>query len=280
MKALFCIFSGTGNTLRIAIRLSDELKLHGAETEIYNIRSDTEPPAMDGYDTIVFGYPVHAFNTPAVMLEFPKKLPHVSGKKAYIFHTSGKALKFNDAAGILPKRILRKHGFDVLGEFAYVMPYNIIFKHSDQMAARMWKCAIKRIGNDAKTIANGERNKVKVNVFKRAVSTVLRIEQPAMPMLGKHFKADNEKCAGCGTCVSLCPVSNITLSDDLPKFGKVCVGCMACSFNCPNDAIKISVLNGWRVNGSYFFGAEPATDEQVCSYCKKSYLKYFHESEK
>ena len=27
--------------------------------------------------------------------------------------------------------------------------------------------------------------------------------------------------------------------------------CMRCSFYCPSDAIKIGILNGWKVNGKY-----------------------------
>ncbi len=280
MKALFCIFSGTGNTLRVAIRLADELKTHGVESEIYRLQTGSPLPDLGKFDTIIFGYPVHAFNTPVPMLNFIKNL-NGDGKKAYIIRTSGEPLKLNDAAGIKPKKILIKRGFDVLGEFSYVMPYNIIFKHTDQMAARMWRCAQKRISRDALSIANSERNTVKVNVFKRAVSFSLRIEHIAMPHIGKHFKVNELKCIGCGACVSLCPRANIVLNDDdLPTFGKNCVGCMACSFGCPEDAIKISLLNGWKVNGGYFFGAESASDDEICRYCKKSYLNYFHESEK
>ena len=65
----------------------------------------------------------------------------------------------------------------------------------------------------------------------------------------------------------------------LPVFGKNCIGCTACSFNCPADAISIGVLNGWRVNGAYKFAPprEGLTRKDVCNYWRGSYIRYFRE---
>ena len=279
MKVLLCIFSGTGNTLKVGERLALELSAYGIESDIFRITAGAVVPDVTAYDTLIVGYPVHAFNAPTAALEFMKKLPPVNGMSTYIIRTSGEPLKLNDASGITPRRILSKRGYNILGEFSYVMPYNIIFRHSDGMAARMWKSAVNRIELNAAQIAEGAKNKLRINPLKRAVSFTLKIEHAAMPIIGRRFKADNNKCSGCGVCTSLCPNGNIRIIDGRPKFGKSCVGCMACAFGCPKDAIKTSVLNGWRVNGKYSFDGTPATDGEVCKYCHKSYLRYFHESE-
>ena len=278
MRALFCVFSGTGNTLRVSERLSVELRKCGAEIEIFRIFEGCGIPDLTCYDLLLIGYPVHAFNAPATVLKFLKKLPKSQGVPAYLIRTSGEPLRLNDAAGITPVRILKKRGYSVKGEFSYVMPYNIIFKHSDPMAARMWRAAELRISRDASEIAQGRGAKKKVDIFRRFVSFILRIEHTAMPILGRRFRA-TKKCIGCGICADKCPQGNIEIVDGKPKFGKKCVGCMACAFNCPKDSVKISILNGWRVNGGYSFSGTPATDEEVCDYCKKAYLRYFHESE-
>ena len=81
-------------------------------------------------------------------------------------------------------------------------------------------------------------------------------------------------------CARGCPQKNITMANGKPVFGGHCVGCVKCSFGCPEGAIKIGVLNGWRVNGSYDFSGVPATDDEVCRYCRRSYIKYFREAEK
>jgi len=279
LRVLFTVFSGTGNTLRVASGLAEELSSHQIEADVYRICSKNEVPYVQNYDVLVVGYPVHAFNAPTAALKFFRDLPQGNGKRVYILRTSGEPLVLNDASAITPKRILKKRGYDVVGEFSYVMPYNIIFRHSDKMAARMWNCAQNRIKRDAMQIVRGDGSNKRINLFKRAVSFVLRIEHTAMPLLGRNFKADSKKCKGCGLCVSVCPTSNITMIEGKPKFGRSCVGCMACSFGCPTDAIKISLLNGWRVNGQYSFAGEQAADSEVCKYCRRSYLKYFHESE-
>lgn len=276
MRALFAVFSGTGNTRRVSDGLADELRALGHDAEIYPIRNEAPMPALDAFDVLILAYPVHAFNAPAAALAFMKKLPAAEGMPAYLLRTSGEPSKLNDASGITPKRILAKKGYDVLGELSYVMPYNIIFRHSDGMAARMWRDAELRFPEDAAAIAAGVGEKRRVNALRRMVAFVCRIEHTAMPVLGKTFRASKKKCVGCGACAGLCPRGNIKMVDGRPKFGTHCVGCMACSFGCPEDAIRISVLNLWRVNGKYSFEGEPATDEENCRYCRKMYLKYFH----
>lgn len=275
MKILFYVFSGTGNTTKVALEIMNRLALYGHETELRMIKNGD---SVINADVVVFCYPVHAFNAPRPMLDFLCSLGSHSGQKAYIMHTSGEPLRLNDAAGITPKRLLKKRGFEVLGEFFFVMPYNIIFRHSDKMASRMWQAAKRRAIQAADDISSLRPNGVKVNFFKRAVSFTLKIEHIAMPKIGKRFNTTSS-CIGCGKCSLLCPVNNITMIGGKPKFGKNCAGCMACAFGCPSDAIRISVLNGWRVNGEYSFDDRPASDDEVCSYCHKSYLRYFKESE-
>ena len=277
MRILFFVFSGTGNTLKIGEELKNELLSRSHEVEIVPIRKDAAPSPLD-CDVLLLGYPVHAFNAPVPFLNFIKALPE-KNVPAYLIRTSGEPLKLNDASGITSRRILKKKGYRVQGEYSFVMPYNIIFRHSDGMTARMWQAAQARICRATDEISERRVRKQRVNVFRRAVSFVLRIEHTAMPFIGRRFRA-NDDCFGCGVCEKVCPQGNIVMQDGKPHFGKNCVGCMGCAFLCPKDAVKTSILNGWRVNGKYSFAGEPAKDSEICAFCRKSYLRYFHESEK
>lgn len=279
MRAVFYVFSGTGNTARVCAALKAEWEKLGHEADLVPIRAESEYPDARGYDCVIVGFPVHAFNAPAAVLKFLKKLPK-AGKKipAYLVRTSGEPLSLNDASAITPRRILKKRGYVVRGEYRYVMPYNIIFRHSEQMAARMWRAAASQLPANAQEMAAGGGRRMGINPFKRMVAFVLRIEHTAMPIIGRRFRA-TEKCVGCGACAKICPQGNIRMVEGRPKFQKVCTGCMGCAFGCPEDALKISVLNGWRVNGKYCFDGDSAADQEVCSYCRKSYLRYFHEKE-
>ena len=279
MRAVVYCFSGTGNTRMACDGLAEELRALGHEVDIFSLTVQSSPPPPVGYDRIIVAYPVHAFNAPAPVLKFLKRLP--KGQKripSYLLRTSGEPLKLNHASGILPRRILKRKGYPVYGELYYVMPYNIIFKHTEGMAARMIRAMEVKLPQDARLIAAGSGSVQKINPLRRLGSFLLRIEHAAMPLIGRTFKVSKD-CSGCGLCEKLCPQGNITMKDGKPKFGGSCAGCMGCSFRCPQDAVRLSLLNGWRVNGNYSFDGEPASDDEVCGYCHKSYLRYFHSIE-
>jgi uncharacterized protein (DUF362 family)/NAD-dependent dihydropyrimidine dehydrogenase PreA subunit len=53
-------------------------------------------------------------------------------------------------------------------------------------------------------------------------------------------KADPELCTGCGTCVEHCPVSALSLEDDLPIVDpEVCIACFCCQEICQEKAISL-----------------------------------------
>jgi ferredoxin len=73
--------------------------------------------------------------------------------------------------------------------------------------------------------------------------------------LPKLIEVDADKCISCGSCVALCPVEAITLSDDLSVvFNKEkCVGstCSACVDACPARAIKSVKQNNSELTNSH-----------------------------
>ena len=279
MKVLFTVFSASGNTLRVAKLFSERLSERGAECETVRIREDMTAPDVASADTLVIGYPVHGFNAPQNVADFAKGLPECENKVYYIIKTSGEPLHVNDASSRILDRILKKKGYIKRGEFHYVMPYNMIFRHSDDMAALMWQAARNTAPADADKIFAGEEAQLKAGLLAVMTRFVVAVEHKAMPYLGRLFKVKKEKCISCGKCAKLCPMLNIEMKDGLPVFGKNCIGCTACSFNCPADAISIGVLNGWRVNGAYKFAPprEGLTRKDVCNYWRGSYIRYFRE---
>lgn len=281
MKAVGYYFTGTGNTRRVLEKLKTEWEKRGHEMELIRILPETVP-ALDGYDRIVIGYPVHGFNAPSPIYRFLKQFPKLEKgeeKGVFLLRTSGEPLKLNHASGIVPARILKRRGYSVVGEFAHVMPYNIIFRHPDGMVSRMDEASDLKIVRDTDDLEAGSGWRAKVDPLKRAFSFTVRVIHPAMPAIGRTFRVNKKLCVGCGKCEKECPRGNITMKNGKPKFGGHCVGCMACAFLCPKDAVRISLLNAWRVNGQYTFKGEPVEDDKVIRYCRRSYLKYFHEAE-
>ena len=282
MSAVAYYFTGTGNTKRVLIKLKAEWERRGHEMDLVRILPDTKP-SLEGYDRIIVGYPVHGFNAPTPIYKFLKIFPKLpkgeGGGEVFLLRTSGEPLKLNHASGIVPARILKKRGYRVVGEFAHVMPYNIIFRHPDGMVARMESASNLKIISDADDLEAGNGWRAKIDPFARAFSFLVRIEHSAMPAIGRTFRVKKKLCVGCGKCEKVCPRGNIAIKDGKPKFGGHCVGCMACAFLCPKDAVRISLLNAWRVNGAYSFEGEPVEDRKVIRYCRRSYLRYFHEAE-
>ncbi|HAE89307.1 MAG TPA: 4Fe-4S ferredoxin [Clostridiales bacterium] len=277
------VFSGTGNTLKCAERMKDRLMELGEECVLSLIESGKEILSALP-DTLIVGYPIHGFNMPYNVMDFVKGLPSVKGTpreksvKVYFLKSSGEPLRINNNSSHAAAKILKKKGYVVLGEFHYVMPYNMIFRHTDELAAKMYLAAKKRVVKDAETIARGEEHFIKRTFGSLLASGVCKVERPGMRFSGRFFKVDEKKCVHCGKCEKSCPVGNIKIKDGKFTFGKMCVGCMRCSFLCPTDAFTIGIMNCMRVNKKYDFNAD-ASKAEICNYCKKSYERYFLETE-
>lgn len=62
-----------------------------------------------------------------------------------------------------------------------------------------------------------------------------------------------EICNGCGTCIKVCPASNIELKNKRPKWRHECEFCLACIHWCPKEAIefKKDSINKERYHNTY-----------------------------
>lgn len=177
---------------------------------------------------------------------------------------------------------MKKKGYVLMSEYHYVMPYNMIFRHTDEMAARMKNTLEQLAPVEAREVICGVEHKLSKVPFGRFVAWVVRIEQPAMKVNGRFFKVDGNKCIKCGACAKNCPVGNIKMDGNGKfSFGGDCVMCTRCSFNCPTNAFDIGMLNGWKVNGRYSYKLpEKPEEDKHAWYCKKAYKRYFEEAQK
>jgi len=286
MNAIIYVFSGTGNTMRICSLYKREFERCGVETELYPVRADmSDLPDPEGYDHVGFAYPIHAFNAPKIMIALAKAIKPVSHKEFFILKSSGEPLAINNVSSLRFVGILRKKGYVLRSEYHYVMPYNMIFRHTDREAVRMWETAKALCPIEAREVLGGTEHRLPRIFLGRFLAWLLRIEQGAMRVNGRFFKVDPDKCVLCRKCEKACPVENIRI-DEKGKFsfGKKCLMCTRCSFQCPTDAFKIGILNGWRVNGAYPLDTPLDQDAQEEPsghewYCKKAYARYFAQAE-
>lgn len=283
-NAIIYVFSGTGNTKKACDIYKSEFEKNGVETTLYTVKKGFENlPDPNNFDYVGFAYPIHGFNAPYIMLDLAKALPKANGTKQYfVVKTSGEPLKINNVSSIKFNDIMKRKGYVPFSEYHYVMPYNMIFRHTDEMAARMKNTLEQLAPVEAREVICGVEHKLSKVPFGRFVAWVVRIEQPAMKVNGRFFKVDGNKCIKCGACAKNCPVGNIkTDGNGKFSFGGDCVMCTRCSFNCPTNAFDIGMLNGWKVNGRYSYKLpEKPEEDKHAWYCKKAYKRYFEEAQK
>ncbi len=266
------VFSGTGNTLKCAKALFAALIERGVSVGFHEIADGTE--RAEERDLVIC-YPVYGFNMPRILKAFCRNLN--GGGNVWFLKTSGEPLHLNDNSSAQMIRILKKKGCAIKGEFHYIMPYNMVFRHTDELASRMWETAKKRIPDAAERIVGGKEAPVTAPISAKLVSALCRIEHWFYPKNGRLFRVDPKKCVRCQSCVKNCPTKNITYSDGKFRFGKNCIGCARCSFRCPAGAIHIGLIDFMRVNGPYDFTRDPASATPG-RYCKKAYERYFSDS--
>ena len=274
-KAVIYVFSGTGNTRLVADLYKKNLSEY--ETTIYDVKMkkvsadsskfEFQPfPNPNEFDLIGFGHPVYGFNIPKPFDDFISLLPKLeTPKKAFVFKTSGEGLYINEFSSQRLISKMEKKGFEFVSDRHYVMPYNMIFRHTPEMVKREWLYANAYAKLSCREIQQGKIDKVHINPILRFWVPLVRIEWLYYPLSAPFsLKVDMKKCVKCQKCVKNCPLNNISFNGTKFEFGYNCTMCTCCSFGCPTSAISIGILNGWKINGSYYI-EKTAADENIAS---------------
>lgn len=283
MKVAIYYFSGTGNTELTVKKWASEAKKYNIECDLFRFEEIIDKKInIDAYDKIGVAYPIHAFNAPRIVLKSAKKfVKSKTVKPFFAIMVSGEYMNFNHSSHLKLKSILKKKCLFLESEYHYLMPYNMIFRHTEKRAYEMYKTMNSLVELDVKDyLVNGKQHTLKKHKFVRPIIWAFRIEQVYGPFYGKMLKVNKDKCIKCMKCVNSCPLQNIEFKNDKFKFKWHCTLCARCSFNCPTNAFSTGLLQLWKVNGKYKF-TEPKEVEidKHPKYCKKSYIRYYKEAE-
>ena len=137
-----------------------------------------------------------------------------------------------------------------MGIKGIVMPENFItmFKAPDSdEAKKIISEAIKPSLLVAKRI--NEKDKLddeKCNLIDKIASSFVNYVFYLMFVKSDGFYV-KENCNGCATCKKLCPLNNIELVDNKPKWNNRCTQCMACIGGCPLNAIEYKKMTQNKV---------------------------------
>ena len=231
-------FSGTGNTKFCVTRFLEQC---GGNT--YSIEDKAAVSTLSEDNAIVLGYPVYYSNMPMIVRDFIGQNAELwRGKNVFIIATMG--LFSGDGAGVAA-RLLKKHGANITGGVHIKMPDCIgdlkLLKKTHEENREIVKQAAQKLDEAAEKLRNGDPPREGLGFFDH----IAGLYGQRLWFYGKtknytrNPKIDPKKCVGCGACVRLCPMENITLQDRKAVSGNRCTMCYRCFSNCPRQAITI-----------------------------------------
>ncbi len=251
MRVLFIYYTGTFNTRWLVGRVGERFTAEGHEVTAVEITSKTPTVPTEEYDLVGFAYPIYGFNAPLPFESYVKKLSFRRGQRFFIFKNSGETFAMNNASSRLLLRRMRRAGAEFLGEYHFVMPYNIHFRFEDDFVREILDYNDKLTDVMLHNLKCGIVERIKSRPLYNLGAFFVGIQKIGGNVNSFFYKVDRDNCTLCGKCVRECPHENIGIKDGHIKFSHHCDMCMRCSFFCPRDAIHIGFLEGWRVNGAY-----------------------------
>jgi ferredoxin len=253
------VWSGTGNSLRVAERVAAVARGRGAAAEVRSaaMTVPSRPPHAAGRRLLGLLGPTHGFTAPWPLLRAAATVPAVRGVDAFVLVTRG-AMRvgrrtlpgFEGTAAYLPALLLALQGARVRGVGAVDMPQNwtvVIPAGAPAGVAAIVARGDERADAFAARLLRGERafgGWAQLAVGAAMLPLSLAYLLIARLVLAKAFFAD-ERCTSCGACAAGCPHGAIRLLGPAgrPYWTFACHNCMRCMSRCPEDAIQGA--QGW-----------------------------------
>jgi ferredoxin len=234
MKSIIYWFSGTGNSLVVAMDLAKTLG--GRELiPIAGIINRTIQPC----EQMLVVFPVYAFGLPLIVCRFLQSAPVNKAKYIYTVATMG------GIAGAVhheADKILSGQGAKLSAGWSISMPGNYPVLSAPPKPAKqtlLFAKAEKRIAEITAAISDG-----KTGIYEDTriplrwpLEFIHNLAGNKFPDADENF-AVGPKCTHCGLCAKVCPVVNIRMAEGNPVWMHHCEQCMACLQWCPVQAIE------------------------------------------
>jgi formate hydrogenlyase subunit 6/NADH:ubiquinone oxidoreductase subunit I len=235
MKKTLYWFSGTGNSLSVAMDLAQEQG--GAELVPIAGPANRNFPAAEHMGVV---FPVYAFGLPAIVRRFLRRAPVNRAKYIYTVATmAGLAGTVHREA----RTLLNQRGAELAAGWSIVMPGNYPALRGPPPAkkqARIFEKAKERVKTIAAGIAAG-----RTGIYEDTRLPLGWLMAPIHKLAINRFAETDsnftagKQCVHCALCARVCPVENIRMAAERrPVWMHHCEQCMACLQWCPVQAIE------------------------------------------
>lgn len=231
--------SGTGNTKHCIEKLT---RLLDGSAKIIPLESSNIIEEIKNSDTVILGYPTQYSNAPFMVRDFINRNKSLwKSKKILCVATMGAFS--GDGAGCTA-RILKKYGATILGGIHIKMPDSVcdskLLKKTIEQNKEIVIQADKKIEFIAQRIKQGKYPKDGLTFS----SHIIGLFGQRLWFYGKTAGYTDklkvsQNCIGCGLCVSLCPMNNISIYNGKAVADSKCTMCYRCISHCPQKAITL-----------------------------------------
>ena len=202
MKILLIYYTGTYNTRYLSNKLKDRFILENNEIDLVEITSTTKPIDTYQYDLIGFSYPIYGFNSPLPFNKYIRKLKFKKNQKYFIYKNSGEVLAMNNASSRILIRIMKRQKCINIGEYHYVMPYNIHFPFDKVFIKEILNYNNKLMDIMLYNFKNDIIFKIKSNLIYNIGAFFVGIQKIGGNVNSYLYKVDNNKCIKCNNVLS------------------------------------------------------------------------------
>ncbi|MCR5670841.1 MAG: EFR1 family ferrodoxin, partial [Butyrivibrio sp.] len=209
----------------------------------FSIEDHDALPAIKNAELLVFAYPVQFSTVPKILRDYIIDNKELwQNKKVFVIATMG--LFSGDGAGSLG-RMLKSCGAEVVGGLHLKMPDIVAdvkaLKRPMEKNKEFVSQAEQKMKEAVKNLKEGHPTKEGLGPFYRLAGFFgqrLYFGHKTKEYTSK-LKIDKEKCIGCGKCETLCPMKNITVTEQKAVSGSRCTMCYRCINKCPKQAITL-----------------------------------------
>lgn len=248
-------FSGTGNTRLVAERLAYRLGMNDCRPLSAAMLRNPSDTYVETSDIIViWAFPTYSWGMPPVVADFIARFSFGSGLQRalhFMVTTCGDDMAYTDRQW---QRAMHHRGLATGGAYAVQMPNTYTLMKGfdvdapETIASKLsaMPAMIERI---AAAIHHGARDwpikgysdRMKSDILIRGTFPLIKsgIIYPwfkRFAMSPKPFH-HTDGCVLCGKCARECPMANITMETDGPRWAERCALCLRCYHICPRHAI-------------------------------------------